>query len=59
MGGGWNGNGGDGWLRIFEFLGDNKTVKVKTFSPFFAISPTTQQFAWQHDNWNEFTFTFD
>ena len=59
MGGGWNGNGGDGWLRILEFLGDDKTVKVKTFSPFFAISPTTQQFAWQHDSWNEFTFTFD
>ena len=59
LGGGWNGNGGDGWLRILEFMPDDKTVKVKTFSPFFAISPTTQQFAWQHDSWNEFTFKFD
>jgi calcineurin-like phosphoesterase family protein len=59
LGGGWNGNGGDGWLRILEFMPDDKTVKVKTFSPFFAISPTTQQFAWQHDGWNEFSFQFD
>jgi len=59
LGGGWNGNGGDGWLRILEFLPDDKTVKVRTFSPFFAFSPTTQQFAWQHDSWNEFTFKFD
>lgn len=56
MGGGWNGNGGDGWLRILEFLPDGKTVKVKTFSPFFAISPTTQQFAWRTAPYDEFEF---
>jgi hypothetical protein len=59
LGGGWHGNGGDGWLRILEFMPDDRTVKVRTFSPFFAISPTTQQFAWQRDSWNEFTFQFD
>ena len=32
-GGGWEGNGGDGWLRILEFMPDGKTVKVKTYSP--------------------------
>ena len=30
---------GDGWLRIMEFMPDGKTIKIKTFSPFFAISP--------------------
>lgn len=60
MGGGHrNGNGGDGWLRILEFFPDNKTVKVKTFSPFFAASPTTQQFAWKTDSRNEFIIEFD
>ena len=59
MGGGWYGNGGDGWLRILEFLPDGKTVKVKTFSPFFAISPTTQQFAWRTEPYDAFEFQMD
>ncbi|WP_134089050.1 metallophosphoesterase [Olivibacter sp. XZL3] len=60
MGGGHrNGNGGDGWLRILEFFPDNKTVKVKTFSPLFGASPTTQQFAWKTDERNEYVFRFD
>ena len=59
MGGGWHGNGGDGWLRILEFLPDGKSVKVKTFSPLFAISPTTQQFAWRTEPYDEFTFSLD
>lgn len=59
MGGGWHGNGGDGWLRILEFLPDGKTVKVKTFSPFFAISPTTQQFAWRTAPYDAFEFQMD
>lgn len=59
MGGGWSGNGGDGWLRILEFLPDEKTVNVKTFSPLFAISPTTQQFAWRTAPYDEFTFQMD
>ncbi|NGF56885.1 serine/threonine protein phosphatase [Parapedobacter sp. SGR-10] len=59
LGGGHrNGNGGDGWLRILEFLPDNKTVNVKTFSPLFAISPTTQQHAWKTDARNSFSFQF-
>ncbi len=59
MGGGWHGNGGDGWLRILEFLPDGKTVKVHTFSPFFAISPSTRHLAWQKDPYNEFVFELD
>jgi hypothetical protein len=39
LGGGWYGNGSEGWLRILEFLPDGKTVKVKTFSPFLLSHP--------------------
>ncbi len=56
LGGGWHGNGGDGWLRIIEFLPDGKTVKVKTFSPLFAASPTTRKYAWGTDAYEEFSF---
>lgn len=60
MGGGHReGNGGDGWLRIIEFFPDGKTVKVKTFSPLFGISPTTRPFAWKTDSRNEYTIRFD
>lgn len=45
LGGGWEGNGGDGWLRILEFMPDGKTVKVKTYSPLFGISPSTKHLA--------------
>lgn len=53
-GGGWHGNGGDGWIRIMEFLPDGKTIRIKTFSPFFAASPTTEQFAWRTDSFDQF-----
>ncbi|MDR2673365.1 MAG: metallophosphoesterase [Opitutaceae bacterium] len=59
LGGGWRGNGGDGWLRWLEFYPDNKTVKVKTFSPLFAISPATRHLAWRKDKNDEFTFELD
>lgn len=58
-GGGRSGNGGDGWLRILEFFPDNKTVKVRTFSPLFGISPTTQEHAWKKDQRNEYTIEFN
>ena len=28
-------NGGDGWIRLLEFMDDGKTVQVKTYSPKF------------------------
>lgn len=59
LGGGWMGNGGDGWLRILEFMPDNRSIKVKTFSPFFAISPTTQEHAWRNADYDEFSFEID
>lgn len=59
IGGGWHGSGGDGWLRLLEFMPDRKTVKAKTFSPLFAISPATRHLAWRRDKLNEFTFTLE
>jgi hypothetical protein len=58
-GGGWHGNGGDGWLRILEFSPDGKRISVRTFSPLFAISPSTQHLAWRTEPYNQFTFTID
>ena len=55
-GGGWYGNGGDGWLRILEFSPDGKRVSVRTFSPFFAISPSTCHLAWRTEPYNQFVF---
>ena len=43
----WHGNGGDCWLRLMEFLPDGKTISVRTFSPLFALSPTTFDKAWR------------
>lgn len=54
LGGGWEGNGGDGWLRILEFKPDGRTVSVKTYSPLFGISPTTKQFAHRTDKYDRF-----
>ncbi|MBN2653312.1 MAG: hypothetical protein JXR63_13110 [Spirochaetales bacterium] len=38
---GFSQNGGDGWLRILEFLPDNKTVLVKTYSPYLQMWKTS------------------
>ena len=59
IGGGFHGSGGDGWLRLLEFMPDRKTVKATTFSPLFAISPSTRHLAWMRDARNEFTFTIE
>ena len=59
IGGGWNGNGGDGWIRLLEFSKDMKTIKARTFSPLFAISPSTQHLAWQTSELNEFTIKIE
>ena len=58
-GGGRQGNGGDGWLRILEFSADGQKVTVRTFSPLFAISPSTQHLAWRTEAYNQFVFEID
>lgn len=57
LGGGWHGNGGDGWLRLLEFQGSR--VLVRTFSPLFAISPGTRHLAWGSGAYESFTFDLD
>ena len=59
IGGGWHGSGGDGWLRLLEFMPDRKTVRATTFSPLFWISPSTRHLAWKRDERSEFTFRLD
>lgn len=59
IGGGYSGNGGDGWLRLLEFMPDKKTIKATTFSPFFASSPSTRYLAWKRDARNQFTFELE
>jgi len=39
-------NGGNGYLRLYEFLGDGKTIQVKTCSPFLDV--------WLTDSRNKF-----
>ena len=57
--GSWNGNGGDGWLRILEFKPDGKTIGVRTFSPFFAHSKRTQSLAWRTESYDQFEIVIE
>ncbi len=57
--GGWHGNGGDGWLRIMEFMPDGKTVSMRTYSPLFAASERTQDLSWNRDSDNEFRLVLE
>ena len=53
------GNGGDGWLRILEFMPDGKTIKVRTYSPLFGISPMTRKLAHRTADFDQFDMTID
>ena len=33
-------NGGNGWMRVLEFLDDGETVKLRTYSPHFGLQRT-------------------
>lgn len=59
LGGGWEGNGGDGWLRILEFLPDGKTIKVRTYSPLFGISPSTKHLAHRTGSFDQFDIVLE
>jgi len=59
LGGGMSGNGGDGWLRILEFLPDGKTIKVKTYSPLFGFSPSTKGIAWRKEKYDQFDMVIE
>jgi hypothetical protein len=49
-----SGNGGDGWLRILEFLPDGQTIQIKTYSPLFGFSPSTKGMAWRKEKYDQF-----
>ncbi len=59
LGGGWEGNGGDGWIQFIEFSADMTKINVRTFSPLFAISPSTQHMAWSHEDYCEYEIIFE
>jgi len=59
LGGGWEGNGGDGWLRILEFMPDGKTIKIKTYSPLFGISPSTKHLSHRTDSFDQFDIVIE
>ena len=59
LGGGWEGNGGDGWLRILEFMPDGKTIKVRTYSPLFGISPSTKHLAHRTKPYDQFDMVIE
>ena len=59
LGGGYTGNGGDGWIRILELLPDGETVKASTYSPLFGISPLTKNISWRTAPCDMFEFKLD
>ena len=59
IGGGFSGSGGDGWLRLLEFMPDGKTIKARTFSPYFYCSPSTRHLSWRTEPRNCFSFTLE
>lgn len=59
LGGGWEGNGGDGWLRLLEFMPDGKTVKATTYSALFGISPMTKHLAHRTDKCCQFNMVIE
>lgn len=56
MGGGWEGNGGDGWIQLLEFNPEMTRVHVRTFSPLMNISPASRDKRWFHGDKTEFDF---
>lgn len=56
LGGGMSGNGGDGWLRILEFMPNGKSISVHTYSPLFGFSPKTKHLAEDKAPYNKFIF---
>lgn len=55
----WSGNGGDCWTRILEFMPDGRTIRVRTFSPLFALSSLTADKAWRAEPYDQFEMTIE
>ena len=59
LGGGWNGNGGDGWIQLLHFSADGKTIGVKSISTLFDFSPTTRYLAEEKAPWARYVISRD
>lgn len=51
----WAPQGGDGWIRLLEFMPDGKTVHVKTFSPYLLRTSEDPAKAWKTGDDMRFT----
>lgn len=58
-GGGWHGNGGNGWLRLLEFMPDGKTIEVQTYSPLYGFSPETAHLANRTESYDRYKIVLD
>lgn len=47
--------GGEGWIRLLEFMPDGTTVKVRTFSPWFQSDGDPSTGAWRRGIDDEFS----
>ncbi|MCB1217896.1 hypothetical protein KDL44_10910 [bacterium] len=47
--------GGEGWIRLVEFLPDGHSLHVRTFSPWFAADGDPQTYAWRTGPDDDFT----
>ena len=59
LGGGMSGNGGEGFLRLLEFMPDGETVEVRTYSPLFGYSARTKDLAWRTADYDRLAFKID
>jgi hypothetical protein len=41
--------GGDGWIRLVEFLDDGQTVRVRTYSPYHDLARTSPAFSFEFE----------
>lgn len=48
--------GGEGWVRLLEFLPDGTTAHVRTYSPYFANDGDPDTSPWRSDPQNDFFF---
>ena len=49
--------GGQGWIRLLQFLPDGQTVHVSTFSPFLLEDGDPQTSPWRSSADDDFYFT--
>ncbi len=51
----WAPKGGNGWIRLLQFMPDGKTVQIKTLSPYLMRTSEDKSAAWKTDADMQFT----